>query len=639
MISACNYCRKFELNYGKSKFLFAALIIFLTIQTAYSSTSVDNKTQVLIIGGGTAGVAAGIQSARSGAETIITEPTTWLGGMLTSAGVSATDGNHRLPSGIWEEFRQQLYKHYGSPEKIATGWVSNTQFEPHVGNKIFQQLASAEKNLKLLFNYQFLQVIKQGNKITGAIFLNEKGDKVTINALVVVDATDLGDVLKDAGADYDLGMDASSYSKEIQAPAKNNNIVQDLTFAAILRDYGASADKTIKKPASYDPSLFFCACKEASCDSSKTIVDCKKMLDYGKLPGNKYMINWPNKGNDYYANVVEQSYTARENAYIKAKEHTLNFIYYIQTALGFKNLGIADDEFPTKDQLPLIPYHREGRRLKGLFRFNLNHMIKPYDYLAYRTAISVGDYPVDHHHDKNPEAPEINFPKVPSFGIPLGCLIPEKVEGLIVADKAISVSNLANGSTRLQPVVLLTGQAAGVLAAFAAKQNIAVNKVNIRNVQQELLNAGVFLLPLIDVKPSDKDFKTLQKISVTGILKTTGIPYQWANQTWLYPDSMISKKDAVYGLSEFYGSFSNKKIISLIADDRPLTSENLNLLLKEISWKYKKPAFKGSFLAKEEKITRRTFAVAINQYLNPFNDPIDHEGKLIANKPNTKKQN
>ncbi|HRF19362.1 MAG TPA: FAD-dependent oxidoreductase, partial [Chitinophagaceae bacterium] len=70
------------------------------------------KTDVLVIGAGVGGTAAAIQSARLGAKTILVEPTTMLGGMLTAAGVSCTDGNDQLPSGMWEEFRQALYKHY-----------------------------------------------------------------------------------------------------------------------------------------------------------------------------------------------------------------------------------------------------------------------------------------------------------------------------------------------------------------------------------------------------------------------------------------------------------------------------------------------------------------------------------------------
>ena len=57
---------------------------------------------------------------------------------------------------------------------------------------------------------------------------------------------------------------------------------------------------------------------------------------------------------------------AREQALEAAKARTLRFVYFIQAELGFQNLGLADDEFPTEDRLPFIPYHREGRRLRGL---------------------------------------------------------------------------------------------------------------------------------------------------------------------------------------------------------------------------------------------------------------------------------
>jgi len=70
------------------------------------------KTSVLVVGGSTGGFAAGLQSARMGATTMIVESGPWLGGMISAAGVTATDGNHKLASGIWENFRQALYQHY-----------------------------------------------------------------------------------------------------------------------------------------------------------------------------------------------------------------------------------------------------------------------------------------------------------------------------------------------------------------------------------------------------------------------------------------------------------------------------------------------------------------------------------------------
>src|SRR5580658_6983931 len=85
------------------------------------------RTELLVAGGGTGGSVAGIQAAREGVKTIIAEQTAWLGGMLTAACISCTDGNDGLASGIWEEFRQALYKHYRN-KNLATGWVSETCF-------------------------------------------------------------------------------------------------------------------------------------------------------------------------------------------------------------------------------------------------------------------------------------------------------------------------------------------------------------------------------------------------------------------------------------------------------------------------------------------------------------------------------
>ena len=71
------------------------------------------RVPVLVIGGGTGGTSAGIQSGRMGIRTLVVEAGPWLGGMISAAGVSATDGNHKLPSGLWKEFRDQVYTEYG----------------------------------------------------------------------------------------------------------------------------------------------------------------------------------------------------------------------------------------------------------------------------------------------------------------------------------------------------------------------------------------------------------------------------------------------------------------------------------------------------------------------------------------------
>src|SRR5262245_40050761 len=130
------------------KIFFTSFLLCLQFFVAAQRRVGTATADVLVIGGGVGGTAAAIQCARMGVKTILVEPTTMLGGMLTAAGVSFTDGNDQLPSGMWEEFRQALYKHYGR-KNLATGWVSNTCFEPHAGDSIFKSWAAKEVNLKV----------------------------------------------------------------------------------------------------------------------------------------------------------------------------------------------------------------------------------------------------------------------------------------------------------------------------------------------------------------------------------------------------------------------------------------------------------------------------------------------------------
>jgi hypothetical protein len=514
------------------------------LQGVKSFAQQSQVADVLVVGGGTGGVAAAIQSARMGVRTVLVEAGPWLGGMLSAAGVSATDGNHQLPSGLWQEFREQLYKTYGSTAALQTGWVSDTQFEPHVADSIFKAMAAKEKNLRIVYGYSPFAVNKLDTLVTGVQFTNSKNDTLTITAAYTIDATEMGDLLPMAKIPYDLGMEAGEITGEKVGVLQTNDIVQDLTYVAILKDYGAGKDCTIQKPSGYDPAEFDGSSTNYWLNkaNAKPSVDAAKMLQYARLPNQKIMLNWPLHGNDTYLNLVEMSPAAREKNLALAKATTTRFIYFIQTQLGYKNLGLAVDEFPTADRLALIPYYREGRRVKGLVRFTVNDIADPFNRPAalYRTGIAVGDYPIDHHHKKNLLAPQhLEFYPIPSFSVPMGVMLPRFTAGLIVAEKGISVSNVVNGTTRLQPCVLLTGQAAGCLAALAVKQKTVAAAVGVRDLQDQLLASKAAILPYIDVPPTHRFFRAIQELGATGILRGKGIPYKWANQTWFYPDALV----------------------------------------------------------------------------------------------------
>jgi hypothetical protein len=613
------------------------ILLFLLFSGLILSAQQHIDIDVLVVGGGTGGVAAGIQAARMGINTIIVEPTSQLGGMLTAAGVSCTDGNDSLPSGIWEEFQKALHKHYRT-NNLATGWVSETCFEPHVGDSIFKAWVSHEKKLRVLYHWHFLGLKIKNNRIDSIYFENDNGMIMTVRPYITIDATELGDIFAAADVPYDLGTEDAAMTEENIAPGKTK-IIQDITWVAVLKDYGAGKDMTIPKPPNYDPKQFYCSCTSAPCSGTAYPVDAKGMLNYARLPHEKYMLNWPAHGNDFYLNVVEEGFVSRQKKYQGAKERTLGFIYFIQTSLGFRNFGLAADELDSG--LALIPYNREGRRMKGIVRLNVNHLSNPFDQYEklYRTAIAVGDYPVDHHHSENPETPKIRFPPIPSFSVPMGSLIPSNLDGLIVCDKGISVTNIVNGATRLQPIVLLTGQAAGMMAALAIKNKLEPRGLDVRIVQSNLLDAHCFLMPYVDVQVSDPAWISIQRIGCTGILKGTGKPNGWANRTYFYPAGTISHTTFIEDFNEFNTQLFSAKNDSLLTVEgacsivelyrRNTSGDSKKLTVKETGSSAKKiwkllslPDFNP-----KRPITRRELAVLLDQYGHVFeNNKVNLQG-------------
>ena len=590
-----------------------------------------NEYDVIIVGGGAGGTSAAIQSARNGAKTLLIEKTNWLGGMLTSAGVSAIDGNYNLPSGFWGEFKDSLVSHYGDLESLKTGWVSNVLFEPKVGNEILKSIAKNEKNLKILFSSSVSSVFQPKDDYYNFIVNSSKGH---FSSKVLIDATELGDILPMINEDYDIGMDNIEMYDEDIAPKLKNDIIQDLTYVMVLKNYNKNVK--IEKPKNYDPSEFYCSTSSINCtESDKALWAPNQMMNYGKLPNDKIMINWPIYGNDYYSNLLEMNHDQREEVFKKAKEKSLKFLYYIQDELGFYNYSLSDEEYNTEDKFPLIPYYREARRIKGIVTFSLNYIKNPYDqkYPLYRTGILVGDYPVDHHHDAHPDKkslPQLAFYPIPSYSLPLGSIISKKTSNFLVAEKSISVSNLVNGTTRLQPVVLQVGQIAGLIASESIKNNISTNEIDTRDIQTKILNNGGYIQPYLDVEKNHPFFKAYQRIGSTGILRATGLNIGWSNQTWFYPEKSIVLDQLLKDLGNYYDLNKNP-----LSDLRTKTIFKWISLAQNQEIKNQQKIWNALGLSNfniDRKINRGEFAIILDYFLNPFNNfKVDIKGNIIKN--------
>ncbi|MBZ0198226.1 MAG: FAD-dependent oxidoreductase [Ignavibacteriaceae bacterium] len=526
------------------------------------------EVDVLVIGGGASGTAAGIQSARMGVETLIIEETPWLGGMITSAGVSAFDGNkYAVGGGIFGELRHLLEEYYGGPEKTYTGWISLTCFEPKIGKKFLHQLVKAEPHLSVWHESSLLEVYKTKNKITGALIKLKDGSALKINCKVIIEATEFGDVLPLAGIPYRLGRDAKSDTYEADAPDNADDEIQDMTYCAILKKYPANAPP-VTVDENFDFSIFKNSTSVDSDTNDENLLNHKlhswdSFISYAALPNDKYLLNWPFRSNDY-PNTCREIYenaATRSIHFKKAKELVLAYVSYIQTKLGHPEWGLATDEFPTPDFLPFIPYIRESRRMKGEYLMVEKDVIP--DAGSFRPplmkdGIAVGDYFLDHHHSSFFKEPgkrlDEKLPANAPFQISYRSLIPQKVDGFIAAEKSISVSHIVNGCSRLQPVVMLIGQAAGAAAALSVKNNVEPRNLNIDELQNELLIAGCQLYPYKDIYNTHPAFEAIQCLALKGlIIDESDFEFK--------PDSIVTSEEAIAWRNNIQLKFDTRKLI------------------------------------------------------------------------------
>jgi hypothetical protein len=484
-----------------------------------------------------------------GAEVLVVEPTVWLGGMLTSAGVSALDGNkYGAGGGLVKEFRDRLADHYGSIESLFTGWISLYCYEPHVGERILREFVAPLGSLDVLFESDVVRYESDGS--VRLVDVRGPGGEITRVACgLFVDATEYGDGMALAGIPYRLGRESGEELGESAAPEAPDLELQDLTYAATLVE-----DRSAPPPADVSDSeraywkLFQCSTLVDCPDPDEkrlnhTIHSWDSFIGYARLPNNKVLLNWPHHSNDFPMPVAmfEDRYYRRRHL-AAARLHTLQYIKYMQTALGHPEWRIATDEYPSEDHLPLIPYIRESRRL-----VNGRVMVQD-DVVAVEgrprapmvpDAISVGDYFLDHHHSKHHLPPDRrmveDFPSSAPFQIPLRVVFPgdDVDERFIVGEKSIAVSHIVNGGTRLQPPVMLTGQAIGALTAMATAEGRLPSAVPIRSLQEVLIEAGCQLYIAYDVPAGHPAFAAVQRLALAGVLRDD-------DPTRLEPDAKLA---------------------------------------------------------------------------------------------------
>lgn len=429
----------------------------------------------------------------------------------------------------------------------GNGWVSRLCHEPRVALAVLDQMLAPHLSggrLSILLEHVPVAAETDGDRVR-AVQVEDRRTRTrrTLTAPLFVDATELGDLLPLTGTEYVIGTEAQRDTGEPHAPAEPEPGNQQAFTCCFAVDYLEGEDHTLERPAEYDfwrnyvpqltppwpgPLLSWTSThpvtlqpREAAFDPTLKVTGLnlwtyRRIAAAGQFAPGTYrsdisLINWPQ--NDYWLGPlvdVPAEEAARHVA--RAKQLSLSLLYWMQTeaprpdgGTGWKGLRLRGDVVGTTDGLAKAPYIREARRLRAEFTVFEQHIGTEARMAAtgkareevtaepFPDSVGVGAYRIDLH----PTTGGKNYLDLSClpFQIPLGALIPRRVENLLAAAKNIGTTHITNGAYRLHPVEWNIGEAAGALAAFCRARKAVPRQVRntpklLAEFQQSLRQQG-----------------------------------------------------------------------------------------------------------------------------------------------------
>ncbi|WP_413452578.1 FAD-dependent oxidoreductase [Georgenia phoenicis] len=525
------------------------------------------RTQVLVVGGGLGGVAGALGALRHGATVVLTEEFAWLGGQSTSQAVppdehpwiedfGCTASYRRFRDGIRDYYRRSYPLKEAARRKSdlnpGAGWVSKLCHEPRVAVAVIDEMLApyiSGGRLRVLMHRRPVACEVDGDAVRSVTVEDLRtGERTTIGADYVLDATETGELLPLSGTEYVTGFESSAETGEPSAPAEAQPENIQAVSVCFAVDHVAGEDHTIERPAQYDhwrsvrPDFWGGNLLSWTAPHPRTLeiterhfepnpgdeplsvfadqslnpgdgnlwtfrrIAAKDLFEPGTYDSDITLVNWPSI--DYFeAPVIDVPEDVAAARLEDARQLSLSMVYWMQTeaprpdgGTGWPGLRLRPDVMGTEDGLAMAPYHREGRRIRALETIREQDVSLAVRGDAgsrrYPDSVGVGMYRIDLH----PSTGGDNYIDVGSapFEIPLGALVPQRVTNLLAAAKNIGTTHITNGCYRLHPVEWNIGEVAGVLAATSITDRTTPHQVHgdpalVDQLRSRLLADGVEL--------------------------------------------------------------------------------------------------------------------------------------------------
>lgn len=487
------------------------------------------SAEVAIVGGGLGGVSAALAALRLGRRVVLVEALQWLGGQLTAQAVPPDEypwieSLHASQS--YAQLRRAIREHYRlhlplTPEarralclNPGQGNVSTLCHEPWVAAKVIDDLLAPwahDGQLRILRRHRVLRAHGEGDRLL-ALELRDlaTGHEGVLQAPLFIDATETGELLQQAGVEHVLGAEAQSATQEPHALPQADPLDQQAVTWCFAMEHRPGEHHVIDKPEGYDRFRTLQLDCWPNAQYSWTLSDfvthqprtralfagdtdtpgvydlwhARRIAWRGHFQPGTYesditLANWPQM--DYWEQpLIGVSDADEQHALRQAKLFSLGFFYWMQTeaprhdgGVGYPGLRLRGDVLGTEDGMAQQVYWREGRRIQAEFTVLEQHIgvaARPGQDSAERffDSVGIGAYRIDLHPSTRGRN-TVDIDAYP-FQIPLGALLPQRVENLLPACKNLGTTRVTNGAYREHATEWSIGEAAGSLAAFALQR-------------------------------------------------------------------------------------------------------------------------------------------------------------------------
>ena len=454
----------------------------------YATDLSVEKTEVLVVGGGPAGLCAAIAAARTGAETMLIEQNGYAGGMATAGLVAPfmtcydSGGNTMLIRGLFEEIVDRLVEMGGAlhPSTVETasaftsyinaGHIHVTPFKAE-DLKLLADRMLKEAGVKVLYHTSLVDAVTEGDRVSRVIVAKKEG-LAAIEAGVIVDCTGDGDCAAKAGVPYTMG----NGEGRIQ-PATMFFRIGNVDTKQIDADIEKNLANFYRKDGVNYRSLHWWVSKareNGDWDLDRVSIGLFRGVDEDEWSINTSRImgiDGTRSDSLSYGESEGREQVAQIFAFLKKYVPGCENAKLLQSG---STLGI-----------------RETRHIHGIRTLTVDDVL---ECRAPEDSILLAANSVDVHGRFGPKSNEyITIPEGKYYGIPYGCLVPENRSNLLVAGRCVSAECEAAGAIRVMPPCMGMGHAAGVAAALAFREKTDARQLDVHQLRETLKLQGAVL--------------------------------------------------------------------------------------------------------------------------------------------------